>query len=230
MNVTICSIFRNSESYLPRYLKQIEDMSQSILNVNFHCIWGEGDSTDNTKQILTDYESKLFTHELIDVTHGGSDYGSIINETRFENCAFAGNKVWELIKPNADIVAYIDSDIIWDCNVLSNLLFHMYYVDCVVPLVLLNREGWPKDSFYNTYDFRINGTRFTHKLPYHTNLEDHDNSLCQLDSAGSFLVMKGEVARQVKFSSTEVIIGMCNDICKLDYDIWLDPTLQVTHE
>ena len=71
-------------------------------------------------------------------------------------------------------------------------------------MVMLDRAGYPADSFYNVYDFRIDGAHFTQQPPYHDNFLA--NSLIQVDSAGSVLVMRAELARKVKFMEHDVIV------------------------
>ncbi len=243
MIITLCSIFRNSEKILPRYLKQVENLAK-ILNSHgdqLTCLWGEGDSTDNTRQMLerinkfifyqpSFYQPSLFSYEILDVSHGGKEYNSVVDVTRFLQCAYAGNIVWSKISPRSDIVIWVDSDIIWDAKTIQQLIWDAYACPFNVfcPLVILDRMNWDYNSFYNVFDFRISGEHFMHKQPYHPNLLTSD--FVKIDSGGSCMVMRNHIAKQVHFTAKEVIVGMCKQINELGYSIYLDARLKVYHE
>ncbi len=230
MKITLCSIFRNSEKNLPRYLKQIDKLASKIWPNTLQCLWGEGDSKDNTKQILESVETNdNYRFELIDVSHGGKEFDSVVDPIRFLQCAYAGNIVWSRIPNTSQVVIWVDSDIIWDANVLNKLISQVENsTNVLCPLVILDRMNWDYNSFYNVFDFRINGEHFTHKQPYHQSLLTSD--FVKIDSGGSCMVMRGHVARQVHFTAKEVIVGMCKQINELGYSIYLDTRLKVYHE
>lgn len=231
MIITLCSIFRDSEQTLPRYLKQVENLAKSIMDDQnaLFCVWGEGDSTDNTRQLLENVDTfNNYRYDLIDVSHGGVEYGSVVDQTRFLQCAYAGNLVWSKVHPKSEITIWIDSDIIWDVETIKTLINLSKDSYAVCPLIILDRVNWEYNSFYNVFDFRINGEHFTHRQPYHKKLLDND--FVKVDSAGSCLVMRSHIARQVHFTAKEVIVGMCKQLNELSYSIYLDTTLKVYHE
>src|SRR5688572_16734663 len=104
MNVTLVSAFRNSFSYIHRYCDQM-DALQTLLRKcghTLHLVLGYGDSEDGTGEILFEEVSHRFSASLMEVSHGGLHYGSIIHAQRFRQLAFVGNKLWSAIPMDAN--------------------------------------------------------------------------------------------------------------------------------
>jgi len=228
MNITLISPFRNVEKYIYRYFGQViklyDVLSRRDNNVDF--IWGEGDSTDDTQEILARY-AKCFSasDSIVDCTHGGPAFGSVVDSQRFLQCAYACNLLLMRIPQDADVVVWADSDIEWEPETILNLIDATKEYPAIAPLVLLKREGWKPDSFYNTFDFRIDGKHFAHDPPYHPKLD----GITKVDSAGSVLVMRGDLARKVHFTAQEVIVGLCGQIYQNGGSVWCNPNLRTYH-
>src|SRR5690606_24722144 len=115
----------------------------------------------------------------------------------------------------------VESDLIWDAETMLALLDHVAHVPAIAPMIM---DG--PHSFYDIYAYRKNGVHFTKKPPY---CEWLGHDLMQLDSAGSVLFMRGDLARLVRFTDEEVIVGLCKDIYAHGGSVWLDPDLVVKH-
>lgn len=229
MNITLCSAFRNSKDTLDRYFAQVKKLQQALAKRGdaLHLILGEGDSRDGTL-IELEKLSTSFDVKLVDCTHGGPEFGSVVDSLRFLQCAYVGNLIWRHIPANADVVAFIDSDIVWDAKTVISLIDKTEDYPAISPMIFLSRSGWPEYSFYNVFDFRIGGVRFTHEPPYHADLDV--KKITQVDSAGSCLVMRADLARQLYFPAQDSIVGLCSVINKLGATVWVDPALKVFHE
>lgn len=224
MNITLCSAFRNAAGYLRRYFDQV-DAFDTLLYHEGHgldLIWGEGDSTDDTLKTLQ-AATYRFPAKIVDCTHGGPAYGSIESGARFRQLAHVGNTIWAAIPDVSDAVIYVESDLIWAPGVLLGLLEHLAEYPAVAPMIL---DSPPKQTFYDVWGFRRLGLRFTKRLPYHPDIVAGE--MLKMDSAGSCLALRGELARRVHFPE-DCFVGLCRLLHEQGGDLWLDPDLKVWH-
>lgn len=225
MNVTILSCFRNATHYIERYFDQIQGLSNVLVarGDRLKLILGYGDSIDGTGEMLYDEATFAMDALVIDVSHGGKEYGSIEDAQRFKQLAFVWNKLLACVPQESDVVGIVESDLLWDAQTMLDLIAHTAYVPAVAPMVM---DG--PDSFYDVFAFRKNGVRFTKTPPYHEWL-DRCSDLVQLDSAGSVLFVRGDLAKQARFTESEAIIGYSKDIYQHGGSIWLDPQARIDH-
>lgn len=226
MNVTMISSFRNAAHYIPLYFAQVEALNRLLCKRGDHLslLLGYGDSTDDTDCELFETASLSIGANLIDCTHGGPSYGSIVHPERFAQLAYMGNRLAACIPDDADVVAWCESDLLWDAPTLVSLIDLTATYPAVAPMIMDGPE-----SFYDTFAHRRNGVRFTKTPPYHADLERCCDGLLQLDSAGSVLVLDGDLARQARFTEEEVIVGYSKSIYRLGGSVWLDTSLQICH-
>lgn len=225
MRITICSIFRNSEKYLHRYFEQIEELILDLAKYGntINLLLGEGDSNDRTRESLPKYG-----YEIVDVTHGGKEYGSIVNPIRFANLAKAWNTIWETIPVSADAVVFLEADLKWRAEDLIHLIEDLMYVSVVSPMIMCGNPRFPKNQFYDIWAFRKEGKQFNPHPPYFKGY-CNDTDLVPLDSSGSCVVMKGDIARRIRFTPDDVIVGMCSQIRSMRYGIWMDQNVKFIH-
>lgn len=229
MNVTLCSAFRDSSAYIGRYFEQIASL-RAALEMRGDClglVLGEGDSVDDSGEALyaAIVEGRYET-TLLDVTHGGPYHGSVAHPERFRQLAYIWNEIWSAIQHNADAVLFVESDLIWDAPTLVALIDHLAVVPAIAPMVMLERKGYPANCFYDVWSFRKNGQHFNPLPPYDAWL---DSDLMQLDSAGSCIAMRGDLARQLHWPDEDVVVGVCRQIYELGGSVWLDPALKIIH-
>ena len=233
MKIVICSLFGNSIGHLERYFEQVEALAQTLWAKDKSClslILGYGDDEDKTGEMLFEYASAGIGARLIDVSHGGRIYPSIEHPERFRQLADAGNRLLSTIPHDADAAIWLESDLIWNPQDIADLLAHLDYIPAVAPRILHydNPGLYPGDGpfWYDTFAFRRNGVRFGNLPPYHADL---NGEIMQVDSAGSCLVMRGAIARQVRSTHEEVIYGLCRQIYERGGTIWLDPEITIYH-
>lgn len=231
MNLTVVSTFRNSASYIFRYLKQMEYLRKERTDINFHYVFGYGDSTDETCDLLHHLSPK--STDLLDVSHGGAHYGSIVHPTRFKQLAYVGNRLWERIPLDADYVLHIESDLIWRVQDLSCLLKHAERLHgvfsnplarCIIAPRIMHTDG----RFYDTWAFRKDGVGFKNEPPFHSSLLDDENFI-ELDSVGSCFVLKADLARHLNWPEKDVVVGLCKQARDMGTRIFLDKFVEVYH-
>lgn len=225
MNVTVISSFRNSVPTIPRYFDQVGALAKLLASRGdqLRLILGYGDSIDGTGEML--HEEATFSMDalLVDVSHGGPVFTSVVDPVRFKQLAYVGNTLAACIDDSADVVAWCESDLLWDAPTMVGLIDHLHHVPAIAPMIM---DG--EHSFYDIYAFRKNGVHFTKQPPYHDWL-DRCAELVQVDSAGSVLVVRGDLARKARFSEQEVVVGYSKDIYRYGGSIWLDTQATVRH-
>lgn len=231
MNVALCSIFRDSEHYLDRYFDQIDSLER-ILGLHGHqlrLILAEGDSSDHTFHNLEEQVAFYYSAALLQCHHGGPKFGSVNDDTRWRQSSYVWSKVWEELKPEDDVVVYLESDLIWDAMSLFGLIVIAHENpehanDAVAPMVWLREPP----TFYDTWGFRRKGVCFSPDPPYHSDLVR--SGLFEIESAGSCIVFRGEVARAAKFDPPELaVVGLCQNMRSKGYRLWLDPMVSIIH-
>lgn len=227
MNITLCSSFRTATGYLPRYLSQCHDLDTLLYHAGHRLsfIWAEGDSTDSTQKMLHAARWR-FKVTIVDATHGGPNFDSIVSIRRFAQLAYVANRVWELLPTDADVVVWAESDLIWEPAMMVRLIERLQDVPCVGPMVM---ESPPSNLYYDVWAHRRNGVQFTKQPPYHAELPLVPDWLLEMDSIGSIIAMRGEVARAVYVPVEDVLVGTCRMIRENGGSVWLDTGLKCYH-
>jgi hypothetical protein len=81
------------------------------------------------------------------------------------------------------------------------------------------------EAFYDIFAFRKSGRRFAPFPPFHEEL----GGLTEVDSAGSCLVMKADVARQCRMNDKSGLVSFCDDARAKGFQVWVDPSLRIYH-
>jgi len=195
MNV-ILSIFSNSEKYLDTYINQIKNLKEKPFLILL-----EGDSQDNTyetlKEFIKDYNGYLLKDDR------GKIFPSVVNPKKFIQVSELFNKIFDLIPDKASKVAFIESDLEWNPEDLDFLFDLVEDYSFICPYVIYK----PENIFYDIWAYRRSeDDYFKHDL---TTLS---YEIEELYSAGSFLVMNADIARNNRLSADEAIVGFCKSV------------------
>lgn len=227
MGLLVSSIFRNSSGYIPRWIDQVAGL-QRILGVEVHAVVAEGDSTDDTAQTLKRALNQApFDTTLLTVNHGGEHYGSYDIPKRWEQIALVCNAVMEKVSEGIgpdDRFIYVESDLVWTPDDLAVLYHDLDAMAAVAPLSL---QGHDQDLFYDVYGYRKNGVKFTHRKPFHPEL--NGERYVEIDSSGSCFALRPRLARSCRFSPVDCILGIGRDVRKHGETLWLDQLVSVIH-
>lgn len=231
MNITLCSAFRNSvaNGHLFRYLVQCHDLDTALYHAGHRLsfVWGEGDSTDDTLKVLTAAKWR-FKAQVVDCTHGGADYPSIVLAERFRQLASVGNTIWSAIPEQAEAVVYVESDLVWEAATLATLVERLTEYPAIGPMIMLDREGWPrKTAYYDVWATRQAGQHFEHRPPYHPCYRP--DAPFMVDSTGSCMALRADLARKVYFPDADVFVGLSRLIYENGESLWIDPALKCFH-
>jgi hypothetical protein len=223
VNVVFGSAFRNSEHSVRYYMKRIRSYINATPEHNVRVIAVEGDSTDGTRLELARSRDDV-SLDLHTCNHGQRVFGSTEEPDRLKALSMVGNAILSGVTPQDDVLVYIESDLMWEASTINILVaaaasrFHGF--DVFAPMIMAGR------AFYDIWGFRKAGVRFGPFFPYH-GLLDHSKPVDEVDSVGSCLVMRGEIARQCRILNDYCLVGLCEDIRNHGYRIGVMPSLQV---
>lgn len=237
--VAIGSMVRNAVDYIPRYINQMSLLLGTVIgtfDADVQWIVAVGESSDNTAQMLEERAAFLMgqvtnlrpksSRDFFTVD-GGPVFGSVDLQERWEHISRVCDSIFDRVGEDVDAMIYVESDLIWDASTMMALLSHLgnsaAQIDAVSPM----NFHQPNGHFYDTWGYRKDGVRFNATRPYHPGV---NYRMTQIDSAGSCIVMRGEVARTCRFKPAEHgIVGFCMDMQAHGYTHWLDPQLAVHH-
>lgn len=225
MNVVMCSCFRNSVSYIPRYFDQTEALAMALYQRGdlLSLVLGYGDSTDGTDAMLFEAATLSIGARLIDCSHGGPAYTSVVDADRFKQLSYIGNLIFANVPVDAGAVIWCEADLVWEPGVIVKLINHLSWHAAAAPMVMEKSSG----GFYDVFSHRLNGVNFQKYPPYFPGWPT--SKMTKLTSAGSVLAMRGNIARKIVVPQEDVIVGVCRQIYENGGEVWLDPTLNVFH-
>lgn len=228
MNIAIGSSFRNmAGGPLQHYVTQVFALYRALQTHghSLRLIAVEGDSCDATEVQLQRYAVQLEPHfdiQIVKREHGGPVFGSTEAPERMKALSYVGNGIFESVRGQDEVLVYVESDLIWNAHTMLRLIYRLEVgQDVIAPMIFAG------ESFYDIWGFRKNGVRFEPVKPYHPDLDS--NGLTEVDSAGSCLVMRGEVARKCRMVEDMALVGFCKDVRDSGYHIYCDSRECVRH-
>lgn len=234
MNIVLGSAFRNAAgAQIDRWTLQCYSLSMLLSGMghSFRMVAVEGDSTDNTRgdlEYLQLAQRKPVT--IITCNHGQRIFGSTEEADRLEALSQVGNAILSGVDESDDILIYVESDLIWDSYTIVCLIDRLKEDrDVVAPLIFAG------EHFYDIFVYRgLDGERFSPFPPHHTSLIAPSSGAfwphpVEVESAGSCLVMRAEVARKCRIRDNRALLGFCKDMRENGYHIFVDPTQRIYH-
>lgn len=232
MNITLCSAFRNSCAYIGRYFEQVAQLHDALharggpKGNPLNLLFGWGDSDDSTDALLMRLGRPLGA-TLVEYHHGGPVFDSVVHLSRFAQLAAVWNRIWERIPNDADAVLFVESDLIWQAGTMLTLLDRLADYPAIAPMILLRREPYPSYYWYDSWAFVKDGGHIANSPPYFDGWDLREP--IRVDSAGSCLAIRGEIARQLYWPAEDVVVGVCRQIREQYGSVWLDPAAEVYH-
>ena len=225
MNIVLGSSFRNSAGRtIEVYFRRVQAL-QKILSsdTTLRLALVEGDSVDHTAEHLAIAAINIqIPFQLIRRNHGGPVYGSTEQPERMRALSYVGNGFFEAVQISDDYVVYVESDLIWEPDVILRLIQQISpgVIDVVSPLVFAG------EAFYDIWAFRKNGVRFEPFTPYHSEL--NLDGLTEVDSTGSCMVMHTAVARETRMTDN-AFVSFGEQARAKGYKIWVDSKERIYH-
>ena len=215
MNVTLCSIFRDSTEYVGRYLSQITRLR--LAGVDVRLAMAEGDSSDGTYEAL---EMALRPGDfLMKVDHGGPKFHSVDHPDRWANIAKVVTALIGKVSDPGDALIWVESDLVWEPEAMVDLLASLDEVPAVAPMVYAQDTA----RFYDYWGFRKDGQPFNMWPPYWPGMSSAgEQRLIKIDSCGSCFVV--DRAMFPELASWDGVWPF-----RAGGKLWLDPRVEVRH-
>lgn len=225
MKIVLGSAFRNSAGrQIDNYLVQANALRNVLAarGDSLFVVAAEGDSTDRTRAEL-DRLLTVIPGVRVDCSHGGPVFGSTEDPARFRALAGVGNAILSNVPADADVLVYVESDLLWRAEEILSLITALSpEIHVIAPMI------WAGAAFYDVFAFRgMDGERFSPFSPYHSSLGEGD--FHEISSAGSCLVMWADVARACRVPPEDGLVGFCRDARSRGFRIWLDRAGNVRH-
>jgi hypothetical protein len=219
------SAFRNSQRNVPAYLDRVAAYACEFSGDPVRVSAVEGDSRDRTRAALRqEAERRNLGLEVVVCEHGQREFGSTEEPDRLAALSKVGNAILSSVRVDDDVLVYVESDLMWDVQTIRTLVLLAHRrrggFDVFSPMVMAG------EAFYDIWGFRKDGSRFGPFYPYHPGI-DHSAPLVEIDSAGSCLVMRGEVAQQCRIRNNYCLVGFCEDVRDRGFRIAACPQLEV---
>lgn len=228
MEVVVGSAFRNFGHAVGRYMLQVKGLQKALgPEHKVRVLAVEGDSVDTTRAQLESVAAGLgIDLNLVTCNHGGRRFGSTECEDRLVALSKVGNAIFENVRESDDVLLYVECDLLWQAADVAPLLkmaaFNEGGFDVFAPMI------WAGQLFYDVWGFRgTDDQRFGPFAPYHSSLKP--NALCEVNSVGSCLVMRGQVARECRIHDNYCLVGWCRDARSKGYRIAAHTGFDVRH-
>lgn len=232
--VAILTPFRNARKYLRLYFSQLSTLRDLLSNNGYslRLVAAEGDSLDCTRdRIITLSDDHNIPLTLVDTTHGKMKWSSVEDPVRMKVMSDVMNKALDAVEESDSIVVWIMSDLEWIPDDILDMIEETLHNETGTQDIFVPRVLNPNSDFYDTWAFRFHDERFIPKFPYNnrfSGVHDSGQGLFEIHSAGTCLVMTGEVARNHRAKNNEVV-SFCESIRKSGHRIWLDWDKKVYH-
>jgi hypothetical protein len=158
--------------------------------------------------------------QIIKREHGGPAWGSVDDPARWTALSWCCNGVRDAITDEGALI-YVESDLVWQPETMIRLLDHLDEHHPAVAAMCFTSGG----HFYDVWGHIKDGTQFGPFPPYHEGLAPEGLTL--IDSAGSCIVMRGDVARVAKFGPHDCVRGLGRNIYAHGFSLWIDPQAKV---
>lgn len=222
MNVVLVSNFRNMSGRVARYLDQVLALSQ---HHKLRVVAIEGDSIDDTAGELVRLSGAMGIPLTIHThNHGKQVFGSTESSERFVALTGVMMAGMHAVNSSDEVAVSVESDLMWgtyDMLALIGIVHRGKDTDIVAPMIFAGAR------FYDVWAFRKNGIRFTPHAPYHHELAI--NGVTEVDSVGSCLAMRAEIAQTVTPIGQQCIVSWCAGARAQGYTIGVAAGLRVAH-
>ena len=210
---------------IARYLDRVKTLQEDGRHA-IRVVAVEGDSFDRTAEELVELSSAMGVRLSVEThNHGKRMFASTEDADRMEAMTGVLMAGMGAVAPEDDIVVYVESDLLWNAETIFDLIEiarRKELVDIIAPMIY-SAPG----IFYDIFVYRMNGRRFVPLPPYHSDLSP--SGITEIDSVGSCLAMRSEIARTVVPAGKVGLISWCEGARSAGWRIGVDVDLAIKH-
>jgi hypothetical protein len=214
MNVMIGVKVKDCELWLPRFLNQLDNLTDPVNRIVFMY----GKSHDKTYAILQHWRHT--TKHCVEVYH--DPYLTIGERHGYSLAKIKQDLQRIFLAGKEDYLLSLDCDIVkFPTNLISALI--SCDVDVVAPMVWTENRAVP--TFFDTYEYRKDGGMFHAYKPPGLNASEK----FPVDSVGTCVLKTREAEQKGKYSNPYPNIPFCKSLKNQGYQIWVNPAVNVVH-
>jgi hypothetical protein len=253
MNICIISAFRNMSGRIHRYMAQVRELQNHARRDNqnhrIRVVAVTGDNTDDTERELLSLAGMFDIADIKIVNYDTHKplYPSIEHKERLEALTGVMKAGMGAVAPAPrrgetvsyhpgvnlagikfdDVVLCVESDLLWEPHQVGSIIDMAYRreqgFDIIAPMVFAG------DMFYDVFVFRKDGARFSPHPPYTHGMKLGAHEITEVDSVGSCLAFRAELARTIKPIGDECLISWCNGARAQGYRVGVAQGFKVSH-
>lgn len=191
----------------------------------------EGDSKDNTREVIESYRP---THNLfLLIDQSTTQVGSVVSGERFANLSRIGNLVLNSAKAgNDDLILWMESDLIPQQNMLKELIKWTQDINwnntlAIAPVPTFDWNGF--HQFYDTWAFEgSEGEKWGNQDLM--GLMSYRNRLRPMNSIGSCALLNGKLLRKYNIDfGTGCFPELCQQGRRFGLKIYCDTMIKIAH-
>ena len=214
MSVLIGVKCKDSESWLPRFITQVENLNGDVLKV----VAMYGENRDRTYAMLDHWRhTSKFDVDIYSDPYlpPAERHGAFLTRVKQD--------IQKILKESgAEYYLNLDCDLVrLPPSLITRLMRHDK--DMIASMVWT--EGRNPPTFFDTYEFRLEGCKFHPYKP--PGLDRHDP--ISIDSASTCYLAKSEVELAGTYTNPYPHIPFCKTLRDQGYQVWVDPTTHVFH-
>ncbi len=205
-NILICSLFKNSTSYLDIFLNHLNELIKysKTKDYNIDLYFIEGNSKDLTYKRLKEW----LLINCKDIRNNLKELNIPNNIDRFTTLAILRNMLIKFgLKSHHDYVLMIDSDTLPEKDLLFNLVnsLELNQCDVIAPMPFIEDfKNYNNEYFYDTLAFIDNeNINFKHINPYNTQLIKKE--IIKMNSVGTCYLAKSIIYNLNDFEKYNII-------------------------
>lgn len=228
-NVTVFSPFRDGgRSYVEAYMNRLYALQSDL---NYRYILVEGDSTDDTLEVLLEYAERDPAMTVLKCDTGLPRHGSVVNAERFEILAKVFNTGLDAVDTVwSDYAIFIPSDVLYEPDMISRLV--SLDKDLVAPYFWV-REDYGQGAYERFYDIWGFIDQSSSNFPLERAewyAANYPSEPFRVNAVGGVILMKSIIIEAgCRYTSADVDHGLCWCASAKGFEVWADPTTKVYH-
>lgn len=235
--IAVCSMFRDSITWqgkeinqVHRYFEQMLSQTYGFQNLEFLLL--EGDSQDNTYEVLSEYSKKYNNIKLVKYDLNESFDSTLATDRRIKMLSQAGDYLLSQIKSNIsyDAVLWIESDLIINKHLIQDLDdFRLVFKKKEVPVLVAPYIALG-NFFYDTWAFRdLNGNHWSNTERPHNPVMSNPYWQ-EMSSVGSCVLIDGDLFHEHHLNfNGGALVELCCQARKSGAKVYADKSIVVNH-
>lgn len=223
--IMICLLAKNDAKYLPKFLEAMSKLDYPKEKLRW--VWIYGKSIDFTLDTILEFHKKnTYKFEVYEEPVFQRPLNSPLYNARLCN-------EFKKLYQGEEYILFADCDIE---EIPPQTLKELIKADkdIVAPYVYRKTTG-NKVYFYDTYVFRFHGWKFEY-VKYKGKVYDYKNPLfkdrkepVELDSVGTFFLIKAKVFQEVEWDNPVPHLQFCKNARAKGFHVWALPYIKIYH-